>query len=274
MEIVSENEVLNAFNLLVPYLRELFDNEVSIAVTDTEKFIINVRTDGKSYTGTPIPAKGGIAKAIAEGRNVISYIPKEMFGDAMKSYSLPVKGESGRVEGCICIGKSLKKREDVLELSRELSTAIGEIVNISNEFSEKLNSVVEMNRETNKKIEEAQKNASSTDKIFNFIHQVSSQTDLLGINAAIEAARTESVGKGFGVIAQEIRDLSETSRESVDKISLMLSTINKSVEEICHSTTKTQEITETFKTAFLEITESVERLSESAKLLEAMADRV
>ncbi len=274
MEIVSENEVINAFNLLVPYLRELFDNEVSVAVTDTEKFLINVRADGKSYSGTAIPAKGGIAKAISEGRNVISYIPKEMFGDAMKSYSLPIKGKSGKVEGCICIGKSLKKREDLLELLRELSAAISEIMGISGEFSEKLNSVVEMNRETAKKIEEAQSNANSTDKIFNFIHQVSSQTDLLGINAAIEAARSESVGKGFNVIAQEIRQLSETSRESVDKISMMLSTINKSIDDICNSTQKTQGITETFTTAFSEITESVEKLNASAKILEAMADKV
>lgn len=274
MEVVSENEVLNAFAMMVPYLRIFFDNEVNIAVTDLEKFIINVRKDGQSYSGTAIPAKGGIRKAITEGENVISYIPKELVGDAMKSYSVPIKGKSGKVEGCVCIGKSLQKREELLELSKGLSTALEDISCIANEFSAKLQTVVAMNSETAKKIDEAQKSVSSTDKIFNFINQVSSQTDLLGINASIEATRAGAEGRGFKVIAQEIRKLSETSRESVDKIYTMLNAINKSVDDICATTDKTQEITETFSTAFAEIASSVEKLSANAKHLEKMADMV
>ncbi len=267
---ISDNEVLNAFNLLIPYLKEMFDNEASFAVTDTEKFLSNVRNDGQDYTGTPISPTGGVSRAIKEDRPVIDYFPSA----ALKSYSVPVKGKSGKVEGCIVIGKSLKRREELLELSRSLSAAIKDISGVSDEFSSKLQTVVDMNNETSQKIDEAKRNVSGTDKIFNFINQVSSQTDLLGINAAIEATRSESVGKGFNVIAQEIRQLSETSRESVDKIYTMLNAINKSVDEIYLTNEKTQGITASFSTAFAEITESVEKLSETAHLLETMGDRV
>ncbi len=272
MKKVSENEIINAFDMLIPYLKIFFDNEASFAVTDREKFLHNVRNDGtgETYNNTPLSPTGAATRAIKQGQPVIDYFPSM----ALKSYSVPIKGENGEVEGCIIVGKSLKRREELQELSKSLSSALQQISEVANDFSAKLQSVVAMNAETSKKIEEAHSNVSSTDKIFKFINQVTSQTDLLGINASIEATRAGAEGRGFKVIAQEIRKLSETSRESVDKIYTMLNEINKSVDEICSTTEKTQEITEGFSTAFADIASSVEKLSENAKKLEIMADKV
>jgi Methyl-accepting chemotaxis protein len=270
MEAISQNEVINAFNLLIPYLKIFFDNEASFAVTDREKFLHNVRNDGENFDGTPLSPTGAATRAIKNGVPVIDYFPSM----ALKSYSIPVKGRDGNVDGCIIVGKSLKKREELLELSKNLSTALKDISEVTNDFSTKLQSVVEMNAETAKKIDEAHDNASSTDKIFTFINQVTSQTDLLGINASIEATRAGAEGRGFKVIAQEIRKLSDTNRESVNRIYTMLNAINKSVDDICTMTTRTQEITATYSTAFAEIAESVEKLSANAQLLETMADKV
>ncbi len=277
MENISNNEVLNAFNLVIPYLQVFFDNEATIAICDTEVYLKNVGCPAftlRSDPGDPIPSGGGAYKAIKEGRTIISNIPKELYGTAIKSYAIPVKGPNGKVEGCLCVAKSLKKREELLELSKNLSMALKNILQVANDFAAKLQTVVEMNKETAKKVSEAQNNVSSTDKIFSFINDVTSQTDLLGINASIEATRAGAEGRGFKVIAQEIRKLSETSRESVDKIYTMLNAINKSVEDICTTTAMTQEITATFSTAFSDIAASVEKLSENAHLLEVMADKI
>ncbi len=270
MEIISDNEVLNAFNLLMPYLKIFFDNEATFAVSDKEKFLSNLRADGKNYVGTPIAEGGAAYEAIREGRPVIEYVQKH----AIKSYSVPVKGKTGKVDGCIIVGKSTKKREELLELSKSLSAALKEISEVAKDFSAKLQSIVEMNIEASKKIGEARENAGNTSKIFDYIHQVSSQTDLLGINASIEATRAGAEGKGFKVIAQEIRKLSETSRESVNKIYLTLNAINQSVDNIYTTNQKTHEITESYSAAFIEIAASVEKLSASARLLETMADKV
>jgi hypothetical protein len=270
MKAVSENEIINAFDLLIPYLKIFFDDEASFAITDREKFLHNVRNDGDNYDGTPLAPTGAAVKAIKEGHPVINYFPSM----SLKSYSVPIKGKSGIVDGCIIVGKSNKRREGLMELSKNLSTALKDISEVANDFSAKLQTVVEMNNETAKKLDEAHEKASNTGKIFDFIRQVSSQTDLLGINAAIEATRTGAEGRGFGIIAQEIRKLSETSRESVDKIYTMLNAINRSVDDICTTTTKTQEITESYSVAFTEIAANVEKLSINAQMLEAMADKV
>jgi predicted transcriptional regulator YheO len=277
MEIISDNEVLNAFNLVIPYLHVFFDDEASIAVSDTEKYLKNVGSAGlslKTEPNAPVPAGGAAYKAMKEGRTIINAIPKEIYGIAFKSYSVPVKGKSGKVEGCLCIAKSLKNRDNLLELSKELSSALQQISEIVNKFAESLQTVQEMNVDTAKKVDTAIQTVSSTDKIFEFINQVTSQTDLLGINASIEATRAGAEGRGFKVIAQEIRKLSETSRESVNKIYNMLNAINKSVDDICTTTSKSQAITASYTDAFSGIVASVDRLTCSAKNLETMADKV
>lgn len=277
MESISDNEVLNAFNLITPYLHLFFDNEAAIAITDTEKYLKSVGSTGltlKNLPGDPLPEKGLVLKAFSEGHAMTNYISAEVFGVAIKSCAIPVKGKSGKFEGCMVVAKSQKKREEILELSKDLSSAFAQISEVLSDFSDKLDAVVKMNDEANNMIEEAREHVGKTDKIYGFINQVSSQTDLLGINAAIEATRTSEDSKGFKVIAREIRSLSETSRESVNKIYNMLSAINKSVEDIYTTTNKSQAIISDYSSAFTDIVQSVKKLAENAKSLETMADRV
>ena len=59
--------------------------------------------------------------------------------------------------------------------------------------------------------------------------RVSTQTNLLGLNAAIEAARAGEVGKGFTVVASEIRKLSTSTSESIKQIDTVLKNINQSI---------------------------------------------
>lgn len=81
-------------------------------------------------------------------------------------------------------------------------------------------------------------NAKTLLGINNLVGEVASQTNLLGLNAAIEAARAGELGRGFGVVADEIRRLSQTVKESskrvwenVEEITSEISHIQGSVQE-------------------------------------------
>lgn len=89
---------------------------------------------------------------------------------------------------------------------------------------------------TNKsKLETAIENSKVVDQInilLESIMEITSQTNLLALNAAIEAARAGEVGKGFSVVADEIKKLAEESAETAQKIQSITSKVTSSVKEL------------------------------------------
>lgn len=75
---------------------------------------------------------------------------------------------------------------------------------------------------------------NNLNEVFEYIKNIASQTNLLGLNAAIEAARVGEQGRGFAVVANEIRKLANYSADSLEKINTTLEAIKGSVLEIDH----------------------------------------
>jgi len=71
--------------------------------------------------------------------------------------------------------------------------------------------------------------STQVNNIASFIREVSDQTNLLGLNAAIEAARVGKMGAGFGVVANEIRKLSINTKEATHRIERMLDDVQSSI---------------------------------------------
>ncbi len=76
------------------------------------------------------------------------------------------------------------------------------------------------------------KSTSRIKEVLNVLSDVASQTNLLSLNASIEAARVGEHGKGFAVVAKEIRKLSDASVESADNIRNMLAEVQTEADDI------------------------------------------
>lgn len=80
-------------------------------------------------------------------------------------------------------------------------------------------------------------------KIVTLISEIAGQTNLLALNATIEAARAGEAGRGFSVVAQEVKSLAQQTTEATDKVGRQLSEIDDAVKQAVNAMAKaTQEI--------------------------------
>jgi methyl-accepting chemotaxis protein len=85
--------------------------------------------------------------------------------------------------------------------------------------------------ELNNEIKKVISLSEEINKVSSFIKEIADETKMLGLNAAIEAARAGDAGRGFGVVAEEIRKLSEQSKSTVPKIKELTDNIKSKVSE-------------------------------------------
>ncbi|MGN0153171.1 MAG: methyl-accepting chemotaxis protein, partial [Lachnospiraceae bacterium] len=110
----------------------------------------------------------------------------------------------------------------------EATEAGGKLVE---QLKEKSDAIAVTNQNVTEVAHELQDKISSAEEITQIIYQVSSQTNLLALNASIEAARAGEAGRGFSVVADEIRKLADNTKQSIDKITDLLQGVTKLADQ-------------------------------------------
>jgi archaellum component FlaC len=274
---IFDNVELESFDNMLKYLPIFFEEDVSFAITDREKYLrvqVCEKLPINAKAGDPIPEKGAALAAISTGKVIIKEVPKEVYGVAFKSYAIPLFDEKKSVVGVIIVGKSLERKNEIANISKDLSSSLQEISSEIQHISIEVQNLVTSNENILKDVDMARESTKGTDEILKFIQNISSQTNLLGLNAAIESARAGELGKGFGVVAQEIRKLASSSSESIRKVDDVLKKIGESVANISEKVNKTNSSVETQASSLEEITASIQELSSIAQVLEELSKKL
>lgn len=95
----------------------------------------------------------------------------------------------------------------------------------------KTNTTEAMTREMVEKVDNLKDSTSSIRKILEMLNSITKQTNILSLNATIEAARAGAAGKGFMVVADEIRKLADQSRQSIAVVGEITEKIQKEIDE-------------------------------------------
>ena len=120
-------------------------------------------------------------------------------------------------------------------------------------------------------IMELAKQAEAISNIMNVISDIADQTNLLALNAAIEAARAGEAGRGFAVVADEVRKLAEKTMASTSEVGRSIAGIQKSVNE---SIAQVEKAVELIHMVAGEATRSGEMLAEIVSMADSTADQV
>jgi hypothetical protein len=276
MNKISNIEMINFFYNAMPVIEQLFDEDVSMGITDTEKYVATrycKELELSAKEGDKIPAGGAIAEVIRTGNAAIKVVPESVYGVVMKSYAIPIK-EDNKIVGVFAVAKSLAKKNEVTTITKNLTESLSQISAGINEISTGVQDLAGMNEKLLGETKAANEKAQNTDEIVTFIQSISSQTNLLGLNASIEAARAGDAGKGFSVVAQEIRKLSNSSNESIKKIDDVIKHISLAIGSINNNLSKSNDVSQNQSAALEEIAASISELNVTAKKLEELADRL
>jgi len=198
-----------------------------------------------------------------------------LFNIVLSIFSLlpffPIKNSNGEIVGTINIGRSVDKQMKVMEQADGLSASLQQISASINQMAAGIQDVSCYTKSLLEISHKFQTKARDTEDILKFITDIASQTNMLGLNAAIEAARAGESGRGFSVVAQEIRKMSSNSKDAVENIKQIVDAIINMTHEMTQIIDKTNIIFEEQAAAAQEVSASIEELNATAEVLDEMA---
>ncbi len=208
-----------------------------------------------------------------EGYNIVIKVDGERIGTFGIGGPLATVKPIAKIASAVIAARIKEVRHLALisEVAGQISSTVARTVAaIENIYagSEELNLA---NMNATKAVAATVVNIQDTNQMLDFILDVADMTSLLGLNAAIIAAQAGQHGRGFSVVAEEIRKLGKKSSASVDKITGILEQIQSGIAEVNAISEKTAAISEKQFLATQQIARDIADIKESVDKLALMA---
>ena len=178
--------------------------------------------------------------------------------------------------------------EETVARSQEMAASATESSDINNdnrqmmlqlkEMSEK---IANINTEVGHAMTALVNKGNEMKKITDVIMEISTQTNLLALNASIEAARAGEYGRGFSVVANEIRELAEKTKQSTEDITKMITELGNNaqdaqsaVNEAYNASNKQKDLIEKTAEGFMQVNNNVNNLSANLTDFQGMIENL
>jgi Methyl-accepting chemotaxis protein len=217
-----------------PIIQKVFPFDCMMAVTDTNEFLYYLpgeKLKHASPVGKKLVEGDGIWEAVHHGKNYSSIVPKEVWGLPFKNVSSPLVDSYGRIVGALGFAYSLENQEILQDAVHTIVSSTQQVSALSEELTEKASTLHEKMDQLQKSGELMINNLKKSDEILIFLKSIATQSNLLGLNASIEAARAGQHGRAFSVVADEVCKLAENSTNAVKEAQAILENIKREISD-------------------------------------------
>lgn len=274
-----KNEIPNKlqhFVELAPYIVTLHSSDIAIAIVDREKYVGFFRgkeIDFPVKPGDKVKEETLAFKSMQQNKVLSNKMSKEIFGFPYIGISTPIH-ENNEVVGAVVFLESLKNQEKLMEMADILYTGISELQTASEQISSEAESLSSIGSGLGELSKQALEHAEKSSDITLLIKNIAQQTNLLGLNASIEAARSGEAGRGFSVVAEEIRKLAVSTKESVENIEKIVEAIKSTYSDIAKQTEQIDTTSHEQVSAIQESNAAIQSLFSLAERLKSQAENL